>query len=314
MRFLGRRLLITLLTLFLVSVITFAAFRAIPGDPAMVMLGIEATEDQAAALRAEMNLDRSPPAQYLLWLQGFFTGNLGNSVRFRGAPIAGMVLERLPVTFSLAFLSLILTLLIAVPTALFSSRVENSPLDRIVNTLTTITIAFPGFFLGVLLIWIFGIILRLFAPGAYVPYQDDFGAFLGYLIFPALAIALPNAAVVVKFLRGSIFRELRADYVRTAYSKGSPPRRVLYRHVLKNAVIPAVTLLGMILGDIFSGSIVIEQVFSIPGIGRLLIASITSRDFKMAQVLVVYIAFAVVAANTLVDIAIQMIDPRIRLK
>ncbi|MDR1930439.1 MAG: ABC transporter permease [Treponema sp.] len=314
MKFVIKRLLITLVTLFLVSVITFGAFHIIPGDPAAVMLGIEATDGQLAALRAEMNLDKSLPVQYGLWLKGFFTGNLGNSVRFRGEPIADMVLERLPVTFSLAVLSMIFTLLAAVPVALLASDKEGSPLDLAINSATTIMISFPGFFLGILLIWIFGVILRFFVPGAYVPYREDFGGFLAYLVFPALAIALPNAAVVVKFLRGSIFRQLRSDYVRTAYSKGNSRGRVLYRHALKNAVIPAVTLIGMITADVFSGSIVIEQVFTIPGIGRLLIASITSRDFSMAQVLVVYIAFVVVLANTLADIAIQIIDPRIRVK
>jgi len=314
MKILGKRLLITLLTLFLVSVITFTAFHIIPGDPAAVMLGIEATSEQLAILRAEMDLDKSLPVQYVLWLQRFFTGNLGNSVRFRGEPIANMVLERLPVTSSLAVLSMVFIFIIAVPTALLPSGKENSPLDHLINTLTTIMISFPGFFLGVLLIWIFGVILRFFVPGAYVPYEQDFGGFLGYLIFPALAIALPNAAIVVKFLRGSIFQQLRSDYVRTAYSKGNSRRRVLYGHVLKNAVIPAVTLLGMITADVFSGSIIIEQVFAIPGIGRLLIASITSRDFSMAQVLVIYIALIVILANTLADIAIQIIDPRIRVK
>jgi ABC-type dipeptide/oligopeptide/nickel transport system permease component len=164
----------------------------------------------------------------------------------------------------------------------------------------------------VLFIWIFGLLLRLFTPGAYVPYREDAGAFWAYLIFPALAIATPNAAVVIKFLRGSVFQQLRSDYVRTAYSKGASVHWVLYRHVLKNAVIPALTLLGMIIGDIFSGSIVIEQVFTIPGIGRLIIASVASRDFPMVQTLVVYIACTVVLANTLVDIAVRMIDPRIR--
>jgi ABC-type dipeptide/oligopeptide/nickel transport system permease component len=314
MKFVLNRLLITLLTLFLVSVITFAAFHIIPGDPAAVMLGIEATPGQLAGLRAEMNLDKSLPVQYALWLGKFFTGNLGNSVRFRGEPIAGMVLDRLPVTFSLAILSIGFILLIAIPTALLPSGKEDSPFDRIINVLTTIMISFPGFFLGVLLIWIFGVILRFFVPGAYVSYQQDFGGFIAYLIFPALAIALPNAAIMVKFLRSSILQQLRSDYVRTAYSKGNSRRRVLYRHVLKNAAVPAVTLMGMITADVFSGSIIIEQVFTIPGIGRLLIASITSRDFNMAQVLVVYIAFIVVLANTLADIAIQIIDPRIRVK
>jgi ABC-type dipeptide/oligopeptide/nickel transport system permease component len=314
MKFVIKRLLSTLLTLFLASLITFAAFHIIPGDPAAVMLGIEATDEQLADLRSEMNLDKSLPVQYGLWLGKFFTGNLGNSARFRGEPIAGLVLERLPVTFSLAALSLVFILLIAIPAALLSSGRENSVLDRATDTAATIMISFPGFFLGVLLIWIFGIILKFFVPGAYVSYRQDPGGFLACLVFPALAIALPNAAVVVKFLRGSIFRQLRSDYARTAYSKGNSRGRVLYRHALKNAAIPAVTLMGMITADIFSGSIVIEQVFTIPGIGRLLIASITSRDFSTAQVLVVYIAFVVILTNTLADIAIQIIDPRIRVK
>jgi ABC-type dipeptide/oligopeptide/nickel transport system permease component len=314
MKFVVKRLLITLLTLFLASVITFAAFHIIPGDPAAVTLGIEATEAQLAALRAEMNLDKSLPVRYGLWLGKLFTGDLGNSARFRGEPIAAMVLERLPVTFSLAVLSLVFILLIAIPAALLPSGRENSPLDRAIDTAAAIMISFPGFFLGVLLIWIFGVVLKVFVPGAYVPYQQDPGGFLACLVFPALAIALPNAAIVVKFLRGSIFRQLSSDYVRTAYSKGNSRSRVLYRHVLKNAAIPAVTLMGMITADVFSGSIVIEQVFTIPGVGRLLIASITSRDFSLAQVLVIYITFVVVLANTLADIAIQIIDPRIRVK
>jgi ABC-type dipeptide/oligopeptide/nickel transport system permease component len=145
-----------------------------------------------------------------------------------------------------------------------------------------------------------------------VGYAENGGAFMGYLVFPALAVALPNSALLVKFLRSSIFRELKNDYVRTALGKGNPRSRVLYAHALKNAVIPAVTLLGMITGEVFSGSIVIEQVFAIPGLGRLLIASIGSRDYPMVQTLVVYMAFAAIFANTLVDIAIQIIDPRIR--
>jgi ABC-type dipeptide/oligopeptide/nickel transport system permease component len=314
MRFIGRRLLIAILTLFLVSLLTFAAFRFIPGDPASLILGIEATAEQVAALRAEMGLDRSLPEQYLSWLGNFFTGNLGNSVRFRGTPISDLIAERLPVTFTLAFMAVVFILLISLTVTLLTVRKENSPLDKLVNTITTINISVPGFFLGVLFIWIFGLLLRLFTPGAYISYRENAGAFLGYLVFPALAIAIPNAAVVIKFLRGSVFQQLRGDYVRTAYSKGASRHWVLYRHVLRNAVIPALTLLGMIIGDIFSGSIVIEQVFTIPGIGRLIIASITSRDFPMVQTLVVYIACVVVLANTLVDIAIRVIDPRIRVR
>ncbi|MDR0399912.1 MAG: ABC transporter permease [Treponema sp.] len=309
--FLGKRLSITLLTLFLVSLLTFLAFAVIPGDPALMALGIEASDEQVEALRREMGLDRSLPEQYGAWVGKFLTGDLGNSARFRGAPIAGMILERLPVTFCLASLSLLFMILIAVPAVLAPAQREGGPLDRTVNVLTALSISFPGFFLGVLFIWLFGILLRFFVPGAYVDYRQDPLSFAAYLVFPALALALPNAAVLVKFLRAQVLRQLRQDYVRSALARGAGKRRILYGHVLKNAVIPGVTLLGMIAGETFAGSIVIEQVFGIPGIGRLLISSITSRDYAMVQTLTVYMAFMVVLGNTLADILIRIIDPRI---
>ena len=313
MRFIGNRLAITLVTLLLVSILSFGAFHLIPGDAALLSLGIEASEEQIASLRSEWGLDKSIPEQYLSWLFKFFTGSLGNSSRFRGASIAGMIRERLPVTFSLALLSLFFILLVAIPVSLLPIKSETHFLNAVINTLTAINISMPGFFLGVVFIWVFGLILRIFIPGAYVDYRTDYAAFMGYLIFPALAIALPNAAILVKFLRTSIYREWGKDYVRTARSKGASQKRALHKHALKNACLPALTILGMIIGEVFSGSIVVEQVFTIPGIGRLLIASITSRDFLMVETLVVYIAFIIILANTLVDIAIQVIDPRIRL-
>ncbi|MDR0389921.1 MAG: ABC transporter permease [Spirochaetaceae bacterium] len=312
MRFIAKRLCVTLITLVLVSLFTFAAFTLIPGDPAALILGTEGTEEQLAALRLEMGLDRSFAERYFSWLRGFLTGKLGNSVRFRGEAIAAMILERLPVTAALASLALVFIFLIAFPLSLAGIRRGGSLSDRAVHTLTALNISFPAFFLGILFIWIFGVILRFFIPGAYVDYREDPGAFFLYLVFPALAIAIPNAAILVKFLRTSIEKELRSLYARTAYSKGASPNGVLFRHVFKNAVIPSVTLLGMIVGEVFSGSIIIEQVFTIPGIGRLLIASINSRDYQLIATLVVYISFIVVLANTLADIAIQIIDPRIR--
>jgi ABC-type dipeptide/oligopeptide/nickel transport system permease component len=314
MSFIGKRLIITLLTLFLVSLMTFTAFAVIPGDRALLALGIEATDEQVETLRQELGLNKSFPEQYFSWLGNFLTGNLGNSSRFRGESITGLILDRLPVTFTLAAFSLFFIVFISIPTVLLSVHKENGIFDRIINTLTAVNISIPGFFLGILFIWIFGLILRIFIPGGYIDYRENPGGFLAYLAFPALAIAIPNAAVVIKFLRSSIFQQLKLDYVRTAYSKGSTKRGVLYAHVLKNAIVPAVTLLGMILGEVFSGSIVIEQVFTIPGIGRLLLASISARDYPMVQALVVYMAFVVVLANTLVDIAIQIIDPRIRVR
>lgn len=313
MRFIGKRLLITLLTLFLVSVLTFAAFRLIPGDSALLSLGLEAQEEQIEALRAEMGLNKSFPEQYVSWLWKFLSGNLGNSSRFMGTPISGIIAERLPVTFALAGISFLFIIIIALPLSLVSTKKENSLLNHIITSLTALNISIPGFFLGVLLIWIFGITLKLFVPGAHTSYNEDPAAFFGSLVFPALAIAMPNAALVVKFLRSSVFRELHSDYVRTARSKGAGRQRILRAHVLKNACLPSITLLAIIAGEILSGSIVIEQVFGIPGIGRLLIASITSRDYIMIETIIIYIAFVVILANTIADIVLQIIDPRIRL-
>jgi ABC-type dipeptide/oligopeptide/nickel transport system permease component len=313
MGFIGKRLAITILTLFLVSLVTFAAFRLIPGDAALLSLGTEATREQIDALRLKMGFDKSFAAQYFSWASGFLTGRLGNSSRFLGASISGLILERLPVTLSLAGVSFFLIILISVPVSLISAKNETSLSARIVTTLTALNISMPSFFLGIIFIWVFGVLIKLFVPGGYVSYRDNFAAFLGCLFFPALAIALPNAALVVKFLRSSIFKEFQSDYARTAKSKGASRSHVLRRHVLKNASLPVITLLGMIAGEILSGSVVIEQVFGIPGIGRLLIASITSRDYIMIETLVVYIAFAVILANTTADIVLQIVDPRIRL-
>jgi len=309
-----RRIGAALATLFLVSVFSFLAFSVIRGDPATFMLGLDATPEQVEALRREMGLDRSLPARYLSWLAGFLRGDLGTSARFQGEPISSLIAERLPVTFSLALLSLCLALLIAVPAAMFSARKENGAADKAAGALTAVGVGVPNFFLGVLFIWIFGIGLRLFNVGVYVDFREDFAGFARSLFFPALAIAVPNAAILAKFLRASLFKELRADYFRTARSKGAPFPLALRRHALRNALVPSITMLGMILAETLSGSIIIEQVFAIPGIGRLLIAAIGARDYPLIQALVVMIALVVIVANTLVDIAIQVVDPRIKLE
>lgn len=312
MNFIVRRLVLALITMFLVSVFCFLAFTVIRGDPASFLAGIDSTPEQMQALREEMGLNRNVFIRYIEWLSGFLKGDPGNSLRFRGESISAMINERLPVTFTLALLSLFFILLISVPLSLLTVKKEGNLIDRLVNFLSAAGISMPGFFLGMLFIWIFGFTANLFVPGLYIGYKENFWGFIGCLIFPALAIAIPNAAIMIKFLRGSLFHELQSEYVRTAKSKGAGRLYILRRHVLKNAMIPAVTMFGMIIAEVFSGSIIIEQVFSIPGIGRLLIAAIGSRDYPLIQALLVYIAFIVVLANTLSDIIIMVADPRIR--
>jgi ABC-type dipeptide/oligopeptide/nickel transport system permease component len=223
-----------------------------------------------------------------------------------------MISQRLPVSLSLALLSLFFILIISVPVSLLTVKKEGNFTDRIVNFFTAAGISIPGFYLGLLFIFIFGFFLKFFIPGEYIDFKESVRGFFSCLIFPSLAIAIPNAAVLIKFLRGSLFQELQSDYVRTAKSKGFKSFYILRRHVFKNALLPAVTVFGMIIAEVFSGSIIIEQVFSIPGIGRLLITSISSRDYPMIQTLMVYITFIVVIANTLSDIIIMTIDPRVR--
>jgi peptide/nickel transport system permease protein len=222
-------------------------------------------------------------------------------------------MPRLPVTISLALLSLFLIILISIPLSLFTVKRRGSIIDNTVNFFTAAGISVPGFFLGLLFIFIFGFGFKLFVPGNFIDYKENFFGFIGYLCFPALAIAVPNSAVLIKFLRSSLFQELKSDYVRTAKSKGADRLYIIRRHVLKNACLPAITVLGMITSEVFSGSIIIEQVFSIPGIGMLLISAIGSRDYPLIQALMVYITFLVVTANTLADIFIMTIDPRIKL-
>jgi ABC-type dipeptide/oligopeptide/nickel transport system permease component len=307
--FIVKRLLISLLTLTLLSLLTFAAFAILPGDPARVMLGYEASEAQVSALRSHLGLDQPLFVQYLSWLTGFLGGDAGTSLKY-GLPINGMLTSYLPVTLALAGIAIALTVAIAFPVALLAARCAGTWVDRLVSALATASISVPGFFLGVLLIWVFGLTLHFFIAGRYVSYTDDLSGFFAYLFWPALAIAVPCAGMAAKYLRDSIVQQLESDYVRTAYSKGNTRGRALRVHALKNALIPALTMLGMIVADIFAGSIIIESVFSVPGIGRLLLSSITSRDFPMIQTLVMYIAVVVVFANTLVDVAIRAIDTR----
>lgn len=298
--------------MFLVSFFCFLVFSVIRGDPASALGGIWVTPEQLAEIREAMGLGGNVFTRYFNWLSAFIAGNPGNSLSFRGESVSALLAQRIPVTVSLALLSLVLVLIISVPVSLFTIKKEGSAADRIVNFITAAGISTPGFFLGLLFIFIFGFTFRLFIPGEYINYKENFWGFLGCLFFPALAIAVPNAAVMVKFLRSSLFNELQSDYVRTAKSKGADSLYILRRHILKNAIIPSIAVMGMVIVEVFSGSVIIEQVFSIPGIGRLLIAAITSRDYPLIQAIMVYIAFIVVAANALADIVIIIIDPRIR--
>lgn len=308
-----RRIITLLVTLMLVSVGAFLAFNVIPGDPVVIILGTEASPQRVTALRQELGLDQNLLVRYSNWIINFVQGDLGQSIRF-SEPIKDLLADRIPVTLWLSILSLSLIIVVAIPVGVYAAKKEGSLIDVVINIMGHINMAIPSFFLGMILILICGIILKLFAPGNYVDYRENFLGFLKYLLAPAVAIALPKIAMVVKFLRTSVIEQMNLNYVRTAYSKGNNDNAVLYRHVLKNAIIPVITLMGMIIADIAVNSIIIEQLFALPGIGRLLLVGISARDFPLVQVIVIYMAAVVVLINFLLDLLYQLIDPRIRLR
>lgn len=311
MRYIAKKLFTFILTLLLVSLLAFFAFQIIPGDPAIKMLGTQATPEKIAALQEQMGLNQPLPIRYLGWLRDFFLGDMGTSYSYHMS-VSSMLAGKLPITLTLTIMSFILIVAGTIPLGIYTAKHKDKPTTKAINILNQIIMSAPPFFIGILFTYLFGILLRLFQPGGFVSYTTSIAGFIGYLFFPAVAIALPKLAMATKMLKGSLLSEMKSDYVRTAYSRGNRTNGVLYHHVLKNAMIPVVTFLGMTLADIVAGSIIIEQVFSIPGFGRLLITSIANRDYPVVQAIIVCIAVIVLIINFLVDIVYQILDPRVR--
>lgn len=323
MKYAGKKIITLIMTLFLVSAAAFLAFQIIPGDVVTSILGTEATPEREAQLREELGLNDPPLVRYFRWMTGVLQGDFGVSYRYSKnmsemMPVAELMGDKFPVTLWLAALSLGLILLISIPLGVFWARCAGNragPVGRVLDAALGVTtqaaMAVPSFFLGILVTYFFGIVLKVFVPGGYVSYKENFWGFLGYLLFPALSIAIPKIAMTARFLRSAMLTEMGTDYVRTAYSKGCTRQRVMYGHVLRNALMPVVTFLGMIMAEIVAGSIVIEQVFGLPGIGRLLVSAISTRDFPVVEILILYITSVVIFVYFLVDILYRIIDPRI---
>ncbi len=302
-----------LLTLLVVSFIVFSAFEIIPGDPAVHQLGSEATESAVKALRHEMGLDRPFFVRYGEWLISCVSGDMGTSYHYH-MPVSTMIVDKLPITIAMTAMSMLMTIVFSVPVALLLAKYARRRLDKVAYVVNQFAMAIPAFFIGILMTYFFGMILKIFTPGGYVSYDKDPGGFFYYLFFPSLAIAIPKCAMSVKLLRSSILTEAKKDYVRTAYSRGNSTMEVLYRHVLKNAMIPLITFWGMAVADSIAGGIVVEQVFNIPGLGRILLSSISSRDYPVVEAVILLIAIVVIVMNLIVDILYHVIDPRIREK
>lgn len=313
MNYLWRRFPSLLLTLFLISLVTFVVVQVVPGDPAQIILGTEAPPEALADLRAQLGLDRPLPLQYLSWLTGVLRGDLGVSLR-HGRPVTTLIAERLPVTLSLAILSLAPAVLLAVPLGILAATHQHSALDYGVLLLAQAGLALPSFWIGILLILLFALSWRWLPSGGYVPWAESPLEALRSLAMPILALGLPVAGVLARLVRASMLDELSRDHIRTARAKGLSETQIIVRHVLRNALIPTVTLLGLQLGFLLGGSIVIEQVFALPGVGRLVLFAINNRDLPLIQGLVLFIAALVVTINFLVDMAYTWLDPRISLE
>ena len=306
MRYTARKILTLLVTMLVVSLLTFAAFDMISGDPAATLLGTQATPEKVEALRAEMGLNRPMLVRYGEWLAGFFTGNLGVSFQYR-QPVQALLGPKMLVTLCLSLVSFVLIVVVSLPLGLLSA---NGKLDGLHTFLNQFCMAVPPFFTGILISWCFGICLRAFVPGDFPGLDRNLGRSLVYLFFAAVSIAIPRVAMTVRMLRSTVISEMNKPYVRTAIARGNDRRQVLWGHVLKNSLVPTVTFLGQTMAEIVAGSIVVEQVFSVPGLGRMLVASISSQDYPVVEAIVVILAFWVVLSGTLADLVNRCIDPR----
>ena len=307
-----RKTVSLILTLFLFSFAAFMAFQIIPGDSVIAMLGTEATPEQIESMRAELGYDKPLLVRYGNWISGFIRGDLGTSLGYR-LPVADILRDKIPVTAALSVLAFALVIIISFPLGILYAKLLSSLFNSLLVGLNQIVMSVPPFFSGIIFTSVFGLSLKLFKPGNFIPYEQSPWEFWKYLFFPALAIALPRSAQTIKLLRTSILTETAKDYVRSGTSRGNTKNRLLYVHVLRNALIPVITFLAMTFSNIVAGSIIIEQIFVIPGIGRLLLLSISNRDFPMVLTIVMIIALVVILMNYLADMLCQIVDPRTRL-
>ena len=299
------------LSLVVASLVIFVMIELVPGDPASFMLGLNAAPDTVAALRAELGLDGSPVERYLRWVGGMLQGDFGTSYTYR-APVAELVTARLAVSLPLALMALLLSTLIAIPVGLYAASRRGRQGDWSVMGLTQLGIAIPNFWFAMILVVIFAINLRWFSAGGFPGWDQGIWPSLKALTLPAVALALPQASILARVMRSAVLEVLGQDYIRTARAKGLSRRRTLTDHALRNALIPVLTIIGLQFSFLIAGAIIIENVFFLPGLGRLVFQGITQRDLIVVESVVMLLVFAVILVNFLVDIAYGLADPRLR--
>jgi peptide/nickel transport system permease protein len=298
--------------IFFISVMVFTIMHLIPGDPAYVMLGEEASPEAVEALRKELGLDRSVPVQYMEWIKAALKGDLGRSIR-NNEKILDAILDRLPVTAYLAVSAVVFSILIALPAGIIAGVRPKSLMDVAATVLAMAGIAMPSFWLGILLIFFFAFKLEWLPIMGYVSPLENFWDSIRHIILPAVTLGASMAATNTRFIRSSMLEVMNKEYITTARSKGLREIEIIRGHALKNALIPVVTMLGLQMAMLFGGALIVETIFAIPGLGRLIVNAIFTRDFPMVQGIVLFMAVFVLTANFIVDILYSFLDPRIRL-
>ncbi len=304
------RLTSLIISLFVASLVIFAAIEVIPGDPAAFMLGVNARPDTIAALRAEMGLDQSVVTRYFDWVTGLLRGDFGQSWTYK-TPVADLIADRIWVSLPLAIYALILSTLIAFPAGIYAASRRGGPGDITIMGATQLGVAIPNFWFAMILVLIFAINLRWFSAGGFPGWDDPLQA-IKALTLPAIALALPQAAILARVMRSSLLDMLGEDFIRTARAKGLTRRQALWRHAVRNALIPVLTIIGLQFSFLLAGGIIIEQVFFLPGLGRLIFQSISARDLIVVESVVMLLVFTVIVVNFAVDLAYAAVDPRLR--
>ena len=307
----AKRALIAILTLLAASLVVFAVLEIVPGDPARLMLGMNATEDAVLTLQEQMGLNQPLIIRYVSWIAGLLTGDLGKSYTY-SVPVFDLIRERVAVSLPLAVISLALSTLIAVPIGMFSASRRGKLSDTLTMGVAQVGVAIPNFWFALLLVYVFAVTLRLVPAGGFPGWSTGLGLGLKSLILPAVALALPQAAILARVTRSALLDVLGEDYIRTARAKGLSRRQVLYRHALRNALIPVLTILGLQFAFLLAGTIIIENVFYLPGLGRLVFQAITQRDLIVVEGVVMLLVATVILVNLLVDLSYAIVDPRLR--
>ena len=309
--FLAKRLSVGFATLIVASLVVFAVLEVLPGDPAQLMLGMNATPEAVAALREQMGLDQPLLVRYVGWIGGLLTGDFGRSFTY-SSPVLDLIAERAVVSLPLALIALVLSTVIAIPVGLFAAARRGKPADTITMGAAQIGVAVPNFWFALILIYIFAVWLRLVPSGGFPGWSAGLWPGIKSLLMPAIALALPQAAILSRVTRSALLEVLGEDYIRTARAKGMPRRHVLWRHALRNAMIPVLTILGLQFAFLLAGTIIIENVFYLPGLGRLVFQAITQRDLIVVEGVVMLLVASVILVNIVVDICYALVDPRLR--